>query len=136
MNTTLYLDPNAWDLVLDASANIALASEPYSLAQDAASAIRTFLGEVYYDTTQGIDYFGQIFGVANPSLAFIKAQLVAAALTVPNVASAQVFLTSITNRVLTGAVQITSSDGAVAAASFSSVPFGLGEFVLDSSTLG
>jgi hypothetical protein len=36
---TLFLNPGPWDLTLDASGNIALAAEPYSLAQDAASAI-------------------------------------------------------------------------------------------------
>jgi hypothetical protein len=36
--------------VLDAEGNIAVASEPYSLAQDAASAIKTFAGEVFWDT--------------------------------------------------------------------------------------
>jgi hypothetical protein len=59
---TLLLDTATWDLVLDVKGNIAIASEPYSLAQDAASAIKTFLGEVWYDTTQGVPYFEQILG--------------------------------------------------------------------------
>ena len=35
---TLYLDPQSWDLVLDAAGNIAMAKGPYAKAQDVASA--------------------------------------------------------------------------------------------------
>ena len=44
--------------------NIAVADEPYALAQDAASAIRTFIGECYYDTTKGLPYFEKVFVMA------------------------------------------------------------------------
>jgi hypothetical protein len=37
-------DRSTWDLVLGASGNIAEASAPYALAQDAASAIQLFAG--------------------------------------------------------------------------------------------
>jgi hypothetical protein len=114
---TLYLDPQTWDLALDASGNIALAGEPYSLAQDACSAIRTFLGEVYYDTTLGVPYWTQIIGHL-PTLQYVKAQLAAAAETVPGVTSAQVFITGFTNRAVTGQCQITDSAGNVTAANF------------------
>ena len=93
---TLYLDPQTWDLALDVSRNIALAGEPYSLAQDAASACRTFLGEVYYDTTQGIPYWQQVLGHF-PALTLVKSQLVEAAMTVPGVVSAQMFITDFVN---------------------------------------
>lgn len=113
---TVYLDPGTWDLVLDSSANIALAGNPYSLAQDAASAIRTFSGECWYDTTQGVPYWSQILG-HNPPLELIKAKFADAALTVPEVVSAQVFLIS-ANRTISGQVQITDSTGTVSAAGF------------------
>lgn len=113
---TIYLNEN-WDWTLDASGSIALASAPYSLAQDCCSAIRTFQGEVYYDTTQGVPYWQDILG-HYPSLALVKADLVAAAMTVPGVASAQVFITGVTNRKLTGQVQITDTSGTTSAASF------------------
>lgn len=120
MADTILLDTVAWDLVLDAAGNIAVASEPYSLAQDAASAIKTFLGECFYDTTIGVPY-DQILGAA-PSLDFVKSQLVLAALTVPGVASAQVFITSIVDRTVSGQVQVTSeATGQVATASFSTI---------------
>jgi hypothetical protein len=114
---TLYLRPDTWDLELDISGNIALASAPYALAQDAASACRTFLGEVYYDTTQGIPYWQQILGHW-PALTLVKSQLVAAAMTVPDVVSAQAFITGIIDRKLTGQIQVTDSAGNTSAAAF------------------
>jgi hypothetical protein len=85
--TTLLLDVGRWDLTLDAYGNIALAAPPYALAQDVASACRTVLGEVYYDTSLGVDYFGQIFGLTPPASVF-QEQFVAAALTVSGVIAA------------------------------------------------
>lgn len=105
MASTLLLDANTWDLTLDANDNIAVADEPYALAQDAASAIKTFLGECFWDTTVGIPYLQRIFG-KNPPLNYIKAQMVAAALTVPNVGAAQVFIISLNNRLLKAQVQV------------------------------
>jgi hypothetical protein len=114
---TLYLVPGTWDLALDANGNIALASDPYSLAQDAACAIRTFQGECWYNTALGIPYFAQILGHL-PTLQYVKAQMAAAAETVPGVVSAQVFITGFTNRQLTGQVQVTDEAGMVTAANF------------------
>lgn len=85
--TTLLLDVSLWDLTLDASGNIAAAAAPYALAQDVASACRTVLGEVYYDDTIGVNYFGLLFGQTPPATVF-QEQFVAAALTVPGVVAA------------------------------------------------
>lgn len=117
MAQTLLLDQLAWDLLIDASGNIAVASNPYSLAQDAASAIRTFLGELFYDTTQGVPYFQTILG-QTPPLSYIKSKLVAAALTVPEVTAAQCFISSIKGRTISGQIQITTASGQTAVASF------------------
>jgi len=119
---TLYLDPVAWDLTLDASANIAMATNPYALAQDAASAIKTFLGEVWYDTTIGVPYWDEILGYP-PSIEIMKSDFQAAALTVPEVTAANVFISDISGRVVSGQVQITTdpsqgTSGVIAAASF------------------
>jgi hypothetical protein len=123
---TLLLDGSAWDLVLDSNGNIAVASEPYSLAQDAASAIKTFLGECYLDMTVGVPWLQQIFG-KSPPVAIIKSALVDAAETVPDVATAQVFFTSLTARALSGQVQVVSaSSGEPSAAAFAVVnPMGV-----------
>ncbi|HEY0120663.1 MAG TPA: hypothetical protein VGC14_02690 [Rhizobium sp.] len=117
MASTLLLDTDLWDLAVDTSGNIAVASEPYALAQDAASAIRTFEGEVFYDTTLGIPYFSQILGYA-PPISLMKAYFNEAALTVDGVVTSKCFITSWDNRVVTGQVQITDEDGNVSAAGF------------------
>lgn len=123
---TMLLAIDTWDLCLDAAGNIALATEPYALAQDVASAIRTFLlgqgdaasiavsGECWYDDTIGIPYFDQILG-KNPPLSVLVGFMEAAALTVPGVKSATVVLQSFnpTTRVAIGQVQFTDTNGVV-----------------------
>lgn len=110
MPTTLLLDVSTWDLVVDAKGNIALASEPYALAQDAASACKTFLGECYWDTTVGVPLQQEILGHA-PSVSLLKQRMVAAARTVPGVQSARFFLTAIDQRGLSGQLQVASDAG-------------------------
>ncbi len=118
MAATMLLDRNTWDLVLDVDGNVALASEPYSLAQDAASEIKTFLGEVYFDTLVGVPYLTQIFG-KKPPLPLLKATLERAAMRVPGVSSAKCFITKIDERAVSGQVQVTSAaTGQTQAASF------------------
>jgi hypothetical protein len=128
MASTLLLDRTTWDLVLDASGNIASATEPYSLAQDAASAIKTFLGECYWDTTVGIPYLTAIFTGVPPSVTALKQMFINAALTVPDVVSAQCFLVEATGRIITGQIQVTSaSTGQTSSAEFSATnPQGVG----------
>jgi hypothetical protein len=117
MSRTILLQRDQWDLCLTASRSIATCTGPYALAQDAASACRLFLGELWYDTRQGVPYFEQILG-RFPSLGYVKAQLQAAALTVPGVVSAACFIDGIEGRTVTGQVQITTADGSTAAAAF------------------
>ncbi|WP_321905116.1 hypothetical protein [Paraburkholderia tropica] len=117
MSSTLYLNPDTWDLALDASGNIAVATEPYALAQDAASAIRTFKGECWYDTTQGLPYWQQILG-HYPALSLVRSKMVTAAENITNVASATVYFTGFTDRQLQGQVQVTDSSGDTSAATF------------------
>lgn len=112
IQNTLLLDQSVWDLVLDVNGNIALAGTPYSIAQDVASAIRTFLGECWYNTDLGVPYWQQILGDF-PPLQYVSEQIINAALTIPNVVSAEVTFSSFTNRVLSGQVQIIDTDGAI-----------------------
>lgn len=127
MAGTILLDQVAWDLLIDVNGNIAQASDPYSLAQDAASAIRTFLGEVYFDTSVGVPYLQEILG-KNPPLTLLKAQFEKAALTVEGVVSAQCFISELSGRHLTGQIQVTSqATGQVSAATFTVInPQGVG----------
>lgn len=114
---SLLLNPSTWDLTIDASGNIAAADDPYALAQNAACAIKLFQGEAWYNTIIGVPYFQQIFS-RTPNIPLMKAKLIAAALSVPGVASATVFITSITDRGVRGQVQVTGSNGTTTAAAF------------------
>ena len=127
MAGTILLDTLTWDLLIDANGNIAQASEPYALAQDAASAIRTFLGEVYFDTSIGVPYLQQILGKI-PPVALLKAELERAALTVEGVVSAKCFLSELSDRSISGQVQVKSEEtGQIAAATFTVMnPQGVG----------
>ena len=107
---SLLLDSEAWDLVLDSSGNIALASPPYAVAQDVASACRLFLGEAWYDTTDGIPYWQQLIGYA-PTSSQISAAFNAAALSVPGVVKANTIITSTENRTVSGQIQFSTIDG-------------------------
>lgn len=117
MGATLLLDRTVWDLCLDAAHNIALATEPYALAQDAASAIRLFQGELYYDTIQGVPYWSQILG-QNPPLPLMRSAFEAAALTVPGIVAAQCVISNISGRRVTGQVRVTDTAGNVSVAGF------------------
>lgn len=107
---TLLLDRTAWDCVLDAPGNWAMASNPYAIAQDVASAVKLFLGECYYDTTKGIPYFQQILGQF-PPLALVRARIEAAALTVPQVVQARCVITAFEGRVISGQVLVIDQNG-------------------------
>lgn len=107
---TLLLAPATWDLVLDAARNIALAQPPYALAQDVASAIKTFLGECYYDASIGVPYFQQVLGKL-PPLTVFQELMVQAALTVPGVVSASCNITAFKDRDLVGQVIFTDTSG-------------------------
>jgi hypothetical protein len=110
IQNSLLLDQSAWDLVLDINGNIALAEAPYSIAQDVASAIRTFIGECWYDNALGLPYWQNILGQF-PPLQFVEQKITDAAYTIPNVAEVKVTFTSFTNRTLSGQVQVIDTDG-------------------------
>ena len=110
IQNSLLLDQSQWDLVLDVNGNIALAEAPYSSAQDVASAIRTFIGECWYDNSLGIPYWQNILG-KYPPLQYANLQMQKAAFTIPNVAQAKITFTSFTIRVLNGQIQIIDTDG-------------------------
>ena len=116
-NGTLLLDTARWDIVADLAGNIAVAEPPYSQAQDAASAMRTFQGEVFYDQAFGVPYWARVIGHA-PPLSLVKAYWTAIAKTVPGVVSAVAFIASFVNRTLSGQVQITNKAGETSASGF------------------
>ncbi len=116
MNTFL-LDRGAWDLTTDIGGNIAVASNPYALAQDAASAIKLFQGELWFNASIGVPYWSLILG-ESPSLSLMKAKWAAAALSVPDAVTAKCFITSIVDRRVNGQVQVSDKAGHTAVAAF------------------
>lgn len=114
---SLLLDRTVWDLVLDTSGNIAVATEPYARAQDVACACRLFARELWYATNKGIPYFSDILGHW-PPLEVVRAKLIEAALTVPGVVSAQVVISEFKNRAIVGQVQFIDTTGAANNVSF------------------
>lgn len=110
MAQTLPLKPDTWDIELDSNGNLTLAEPDYSIAQDVASAIRTFLGECWYDVTLGLPYFGQILGQLPPA-SLITSQLEQAAKTVVGVTAVTVVSLGLNQaRQLTGTVIVVSTD--------------------------
>lgn len=114
---TLLLDVNTWDLVADAAGNIAMASEPYALAQDVASAVKLFAGELWYQTDKGVPYWEQILG-HQPPMSLIEARCAEAAMTVPGVVSAQCIVTGFSDRQITGQLTFTDTSGVPQVVSF------------------
>ena len=104
-------------------ADIALASEPYALAQDVASAIRLFQGELWYDTSQGVPYKMKILG-DSPPLTVFQELMVQAAMTVPGVVSATCIVTSFdfSSRHVDGQVQFKDSNGNTGSVSLAGIP--------------
>lgn len=109
MNTFL-LDLTNWDLLTDSAGNLAVASDPWSVAQDVASAVRVFQSELWYHTNIGIPYFQQILGHLPPA-ALLKSLIAARAATVPGCNNPVVFLAALQGRTLTGQIQFTDSNG-------------------------
>ena len=118
MASTILLNPDSWDLLADAAGNIALAGDPYSQAQDAASQIKLFQGEYWYNTSQGTPYFNTTLGKL-PPIQLVKAQNISAALMVPGVVAAACFITALVDRNVQGQVQITNATGKSSAMGFS-----------------
>jgi hypothetical protein len=87
-----------------------MASPPYALAQDVASAIRLFLRELWYNTIAGIPYFQDVLGQL-PPVSLLMGYIENAALTVPGVVTAQCIITSFTDRTVAGQVQFIDENG-------------------------
>ncbi|MHB8915613.1 MAG: hypothetical protein ACYC4K_07345 [Thiobacillus sp.] len=107
---TLLLDTVLWDLVADISGNIAVATNPYSEAQDVTSACKLFLSEQMYDTTKGVPYMQSILG-KNPSNSEVTYFLTEAALTVPEIVKANVHGLQLSNRGLSGMLEVIDQTG-------------------------
>ena len=116
MPDTIYLDPDTWDLGIDAYGNIGTVGSNYARAQDVATHCRTFKGEVWFDNNQGIAYFSDILG--KPLTDLVAQDIEAAALEVEGVVSARCVITQNIDRTISGQIQIIDEEGTESGISF------------------
>ena len=114
---TLTLNLEDWDLTLDAGGNIATSSGPYAIAQNVANAVRLFTDDAYYDPERGIPHFIVDLGLL-PQQSVVRSRVGAAARGVEGVAAAQVEALALEERVLTGNIRLTTTEGASADVAF------------------
>lgn len=107
---SLTLDLDNWDLTLDTGGNIATTTGPYAIAQNVANAVRLFTNDAWYDPERGIPHFIVDLGFL-PEQSVVCSRVGAAARGVEGVAAAQVEILGIEERVLTGNIQLTTSEG-------------------------
>lgn len=118
---TLRLDNTIWDLDLDQYGNLATAGNATAgndqlgpgmrLAQDVATRVRAWLGEVYYDTTQGINY--PVYLGGPPNLALLQSVFTTESLKVPEcgTAIANFVFVGGSVRAVTGTITLSDTDG-------------------------
>ncbi len=109
MHQSLLLS-SSWDLTLDGAGNIAVGDSDISIAQDVASACRTFLGECWYDNSLGMPYWQSILG-KYPSGSLVSAKLIGQALLIQDVEAATVPALNLSNRAMTGTMVIQDTGG-------------------------
>ena len=108
--STLLLTQDTWDLCVDALGNIAVATVPYSYAQDVASACKLFLGELWYNTAKGVPYLEEILGKL-PTEDALRQYLIEAALSVDGVVKVDVIVNSFDSRTISGNIQFVDING-------------------------
>jgi hypothetical protein len=106
---SVYPNGSTWDLSV-VNGDINSVFGPSQIAQDVASAIQLFLGELYYDVTIGLPYLTEVMGQPYaPSV--ITPLLESAALSVPGVVKAKATITTFQNRQVSGYIDILDSTG-------------------------
>jgi hypothetical protein len=103
---SLLLSRREWDLCLDAAGNIAVCQPPWAVAQNVATAIKTFRKDCWYDQQKGLPYLEQIFGKYPPQ-SRLRWLIWQCALTQTGVLAASVKRLNLTGRRLTGQVMVT-----------------------------
>lgn len=106
--STIYLDPDTWDMTLDAKRNIAIALPPYECAQSVANACRLWRGEAPFNNNRGIPYKDQVLGQLPPQRQ-LAGWYEEEALTIPRI-NTSVAVLQFSNRNLTGQIQCTLDD--------------------------
>lgn len=101
------------DLYLDGDGNIVLSFDIQAVEEACAQAAQTILGEVIYNTAEGIPYFETLW-VGVPNTPQFEAALRSAFLNVPNVVEVVSLLTSQENNTLTYNAVIRTTFGSTA----------------------
>lgn len=109
MPHSLYLTAD-WDITLDATGNIATTSGAYAVAQEVANAVRLFTQDAYFDQEKGIPHFDIALG-HKPIMPLIQSAILDAASAVEGVEQVTIVDLSFTDRVLSGELQITTTEG-------------------------
>lgn len=107
---TFALDQTTWDLFLDTNGNWGIAENPYSVAQDASTAMRTFLGEKIFATDEGVPYLEELLGKAAP-LQLVQSLMDNEALRAPDSKSASTEILESEGGKVTGETKIKTIDG-------------------------
>ena len=101
---------DAWDIGVDDSGDIATVTGPYAIAQNVANAVRLFTQDAYFNADKGIPHFEIELGHL-PPMPVLRTRILGAALGVPGVADASANFDSYTDRILSGEILITTTDG-------------------------
>ena len=105
---TLFLNTDTWDLAIDTSGNIAIATDTYQQAQDIASSCRVFYGDDYYNKTDGIPYLESIMGKSDYPISLYQRHIHDRSMMVSGVVSVDVKLEPLKNRIMSGAIEFTN----------------------------
>ncbi len=110
---SFYLDPETWDLVVDANGNIAMCDQQYEVVQNVCCATRLWRGEDIFRPLRGIPYDVDVLGnsvIAANLDTIYKAE--AEQVTGVSSVETQLYFESQTRKI-TGSLLVTLTDGTV-----------------------
>ncbi len=113
MAKTLLLDPKTWDLHVDETGMLPLATGTYAIAQNVANQTRLFTKDAYFAQDDGIPHFAVTLG-RYPAQSVMRTRIIEQALSVDEVDSAKVSFSRFEDGVLTGNIQIITTSGETA----------------------
>lgn len=103
---TLKLDNDTWDVGIDDVGNIAVVSGNQRLAQDVASSVRVWKGELPFNTDRGIDY-----GNPDELMPTLNYEINKQARVIDGVQDSYVVFDKLTDRKLNTTIYLTNESG-------------------------
>lgn len=110
---SLLLDTGDWDIHIDGSGNIRTTQGTYCTAQDVANAIQLFTQDAFLAAQDGVPHFIVELG-KKPPLSVVRSRFESAAEEVDNVSAAQMTITDVDERKVSGYIDITTESGKTA----------------------